>query len=515
MKKKATILFTAFLLMNMLGLSQTNYDKNIIMHGIFLTVTDGHLNYSIDKKKLISTYDLSKNQLNASAKCENVNIVIDYINPLKMSYNVTYTNTVNPDLENVVKFFNVLTPELAKLGYNTFDKTNFSVSDYYTKLEGKAENKAPETSYYKIGFKTQELYQLAILILDHPNVYLKSSSDLSSDLHAFLKNFMSNEIDLTDIKKDIKESINLLLQADDFKKAKEEAYPKFLKQIDSLNKHLKNETDKLDEIKTIYKDFNEGSSSSDSLTKLSAYIVKNYRIYLLQQYTSKVNEEVNKIQKIIDAITALGKNFKKNLDLYDECACGNSFKIAEIPIKNEEYKDVVITINLYDLELTDEYELKVTQKSELKGKISLKPFSLLSTDFAFGLLYPFNLTYPIYSTGTNAGGQLIVSKAKNERIRFSTGAMLNLIFKTPTYPAFPLIQLGIGTGNEYPTIFTGAGIKFIKNFTITGGIMTGWYKELNNLNVGDAITGEDILKKDLQYTPILKPSFYLGAQYSF
>jgi hypothetical protein len=76
-------------------------------------------------------------------------------------------------------------------------------------------------------------------------------------------------------------------------------------------------------------------------------------------------------------------------------------------------------------------------------------------------------------------------------------------------------QIGFALGKDAPVVFAGLGIKTIKNISISAGILTGWYKELNNLSVGSPVKGDGDLINDYRYRPVKNAAAYIGIQYSF
>jgi hypothetical protein len=529
MKNKWTYLCALFYVCTMQAMAQTKYDKNIIEHGIFLSRKGGDLNYAIDKQKPIYYNYLKSKVLYASAKSENVNIMMEYVNPLKMSYEVSYSSQINPDVTNIIAFMNGIMPVIKSLGFNEMKKVAFEASAYYNDSNGQNNNSAVSNNQeYGVVFNSEELYQLGMLIINHPQYYIKNttpktksksiteSKQFGIELFNNLKMLSDNEMTPEQIIADVKEITEKFINADSYQAATD-ALVQFEKLKKNLSAKYKEEENKKGKVSKFYSTYDEeliaNEFGAEAVDLASAKFMKEYRAFLLEKYDAKEEAYLKKLEDLIKRTTELARGFKEAMELYYEA--DKCFKIGEIPIAPEDIKDVTIAITIYDVTLNDDMELTVKEKTVLKGGLSLKDYSLLSVDFAAGLLYPFNLSYPLYSTGPNASGALAVSEAKTEKINYSAGMMLNLIFKTKTYPAFPFIQLGFGTGNDAPTVFSGVGLKFIKNISISAGAITGWYKELDRLNVGDPITGDDVLKRDLHYQPIKHPSFYIGIQYSF
>lgn len=70
-----------------------------------------------------------------------------------------------------------------------------------------------------------------------------------------------------------------------------------------------------------------------------------------------------------------------------------------------------------------------------------------------------------------------------------------------------------------PTLLTGFGVRSningIKRLAISGGVAMTWVKELDELKVGDKITGTDDIDKDYKFSSAPKFSPYVTLQYNF
>jgi hypothetical protein len=510
----------------------TDYDQRMIYHGVYLEKNGVNLNYCIDKQKPISTYSLSKKTLYASVRGENVNILLNYINPLKMSYDLSYSSVINPDLQNVLKFFNdKLIPSI-----NTLSLSPTQIPQITLPVMPEANNggiKAQADANFKIQFKTQELYQLGLLIMYNPKNYITTvpgkaviiDQNFKSDLLSFLKELNTNELDLSQIKNGIKEALTSLINADDYEKGKE-AVTNLNKKIEGINKAIKTEESKSTAIKDLYAKFDEVKvynesrklvktkmSVEDQIDSLKAIYVKGYREYLLKEYTQKVDEQIEIVKEIVDNITVIGAKFTAGFNQYKES--DRSTKIAEISVDESQIEDVIITVHSYDIKLSDDLILTVTEKDKATGRISLRKHSWISTDLGAAVVYPFNFQYPTYLAENDATGTLIVKNKGRQKISVVASTMLNLVLKTDTYPVYPLLQLGVGLGNDGTATFSaGAGIKVPKSIALSCGVLSGFYKNLQTLSVGDAVKDQVTFNGDFKLDPI-HPAFYIAVQYSF
>jgi hypothetical protein len=98
-------------------------------------------------------------------------------------------------------------------------------------------------------------------------------------------------------------------------------------------------------------------------------------------------------------------------------------------------------------------------------------------------------------------------------------ASLNLIPNIGKGQAFWMLQLGVGSNVDKPTIALGTGVRFysvkestFKNFSITVGAVGCFTRKLKTLIDGSLAT-ETELEKDLFYSPEFRP--YVGFQLNF
>jgi hypothetical protein len=111
---------------------------------------------------------------------------------------------------------------------------------------------------------------------------------------------------------------------------------------------------------------------------------------------------------------------------------------------------------------------------------------------------------------------IIVSEGKTERSPVVTAAHLNLVFDIWT-DICPMLQLGVGTAKDRPSLLVGGGFRFSKprKLSLALGCIWTWKKELTDLKVGEKISETIKLDEDLKYYLQNKPSLYIGIQYNF
>jgi len=514
--------------------SQVGFDRNVINDGVYLLQTGPELQCALDVSKPIKYNSLSTEPLYASVKKDRVNILMEYMNPLKMSYEISYSNQINPDVKNLIEFINGLTPLFQQVGLSKKDIPPLDVSEIFRNVSGTKSLNSPTSKDFKINFYSEELRQLGLLVVYNPDCYFegyKTNPDIAKTDNAFKTikaNFENNmqilantEVDFKTYNNFIRKAVNILLDANDITKAKEVSvkFNRAIESVDSLKNIQKNKLQVLtnyfdgnNEIKTL------GSGKNVTrIDSLRAGYVKGMREFYLKQYVAKVNKQFETLDKLIEQVKELAVRFNKGLDYFIGCEkCEMGMKLGEIPVSREDIKTVLINIKTYNIELNEDMGLVVTEKENLKGTLILKYHSKVSIDLGTGPLYISGFSFDKYSTELNpTTGSLTIVKTNPERMNFALGTMLNIIWKTDSYPIFPMAQFGFAIGKDAPIVFAGFGLKTVKNISFSFGLLTGWYKELSNLSVGQAVSGEVQLDNDYRYRTVKNPATYFGVQYSF
>jgi len=509
--------------------SQIGYDRNVIHDGIYLIKTGNDLQYAIDEPKAIKYKSLSSGPLYASAKCDRVNILMEYVNPIKMRYNISFSNQINPDLKNLISFFDAAQPLFKELGQENNIKASIKVEDVFKTASGSVSNRVLTNENLNVDFFSEELLQLGLLVVYNPDCYYENynkaatGSELNRIKLAFKNNLdiLSNsEVDLATYNKYIRHAVEILINADEASKAKQ-VYPEYRKARHALDSLRIAQTMRLEELDKFFEANDEirtiSTNNGTRIDSIRAGFVKNTRKYYQKGFKTRIESKFKEIDNLLTKVDELADEFNKGLDYFIGCEkCEMGMKLAEIPIAQEDIKTVSIKIEIYDIKINDDMQLIITLKNDLQGVLNLKSHSNLSIDFATGPLYVSGFSFSKYSTQyTPTTGSLTVVKVKNETMNFAMGTMLNVIIKTDTYPIFPMWQLGFAIGKDTPVAFTGLGFKTVNNISMSVGVLTGWYKELNNLRVGSEIGGEAELIADYRYRNVKSLGGYFGVQYSF
>ena len=195
--------------------------------------------------------------------------------------------------------------------------------------------------------------------------------------------------------------------------------------------------------------------------------------------------------------------------------------LKEIPAKGGKISIFKVTIkgSAFYVSQTNQEILETEAKDTMNRTIRIRKFQRFVPEVSVGTAFTF-LKYNTYGTISDSTGQQFVgSPTENKLSNLNITTMLNYNYFIPNSPIHPFYQLGVGLNSGLPTILTGLGIRSningIRRITISGGIAMTWIKELNELKVGDKISGTNDIEKDFKYSNAPKFTPYVGLQYNF
>lgn len=134
-------------------------------------------------------------------------------------------------------------------------------------------------------------------------------------------------------------------------------------------------------------------------------------------------------------------------------------------------------------------------------------YSFVST----GILYT-NFSYPQYAVSTDNNVNT-VAKTGDVKVNVRPAIFLNMLITTWD-PVYPFAQIGISTGVSDALFPVGIGVSFGSSFSISGGVIFGYYKDLNQLEVGKPVKDDAALQSDLTNQALFKPYFSINYNLS-
>lgn len=258
---------------------------------------------------------------------------------------------------------------------------------------------------------------------------------------------------------------------------------------------------------------------SDSLNIQVAF--NNYAKSSMGYYYEKVNDilttrkkTVNEARNLLERIKDFTEERRVTED--NRIVFRRKYTIDKIIGK---VKNLHIRIIENEIKTDDLGMISISHKTEKDGFIEIVDYSKAIAEFSGGFFYS-DLAFPKFGT-TNKNGALVAVQSGEDRPLVFASAMLNIVFDYEWGPAFPMLQLGVGTGKDRPTLLLGGGIRFfkpLKDISLSAGMAWSWLPELNSevIKIGETpITGTADIEKNIQYRFSGVPKPYLGFQFNF
>jgi hypothetical protein len=247
--------------------------------------------------------------------------------------------------------------------------------------------------------------------------------------------------------------------------------------------------------------------------------LKLYTSNLLDNYTQRVTAQLKIRQALLAQFDSMIKQIQEEMDEADKNRLDDDYFVEKGYVESEPGKITTVDIHVVQNNVqfqTDNSTITITKQELLSSSLKVRPYSTLVAEAGVGVAFA-NLIFPKYAVATINNRQEVVG-AGADRVSIIPMTVLNIYpaaFKSSIYP---LLQLGMGTGQGRPTLFFGTGLRFLRPFnrvTITGGAVWTWRRELNDLAIGSEVTGPADVEKDLTYHFRDIPRPYLGIQYNF
>lgn len=242
-------------------------------------------------------------------------------------------------------------------------------------------------------------------------------------------------------------------------------------------------------------------------------IVKFVYSNIARELVAVKNEQQKRTTLLRKSYTLVEEAYKKARDndwwyaLGTESPGGNKMALFTLVIFESGYQ------------LSPENEIvPLAQKEKAKRTLRIRQFQWFVPEVSAGMAYSW-ITFPKFATQADSTGALFVASAGNDVIRrINFTAMLNFNFYIPQSPVHPFWQVGVGANSGFPTLLTGVGIRTHigqTRFAVSTGFASSWIRTLDKLAIGDRVSGEAELEKDMKYEFNWAPKAYIGFQFNF
>jgi hypothetical protein len=180
-------------------------------------------------------------------------------------------------------------------------------------------------------------------------------------------------------------------------------------------------------------------------------------------------------------------------------------------------KEVTVTVTPLTLVVTDD-GLKLNEQNPVIATFNARRYRALLPEVGVGAVLGY-IDRPKYGTATDTAGKTIVALSSTDHVSADPAIMINLVCHCNAGGIAPMLQVGAATSKDLPAILLGGGFRLFGlgkgDIGLGGGLLLGWYKDLQKLKVGSAVSGTAEIDADLGYISTPKPAPYITLQYKF
>lgn len=481
------ILFLGILNVSAQSNFQSIIESEIVKDKITFEIIGENLNISLDNsepKEMVES-------LNLQGGSKQIVINSKFIHPLK--YQVSLTNKLVED-------------ELTKAAQDYFSQFIKYISSISSSSFAKPKAKGVVSSARTITLKNPHLIELYALLsngthnfFDPPTASDPSRSDLLTAMEAIDNKTV--ESDVMDRYETIFNNIWEIEKYEDINTSIEEnksILEKIKSKIDELASVISELDDESDDFAASYIAFNSTSIAKNNLALIKNKIeqIKNdYQTFLKKK--QELDDKYDTFVKLLDNISnnTYGEDSKET-------------RLDKIIFEKGKRNEVSIYLKIFDY---DKKSKALTEKEQKTYTLYLRKYQTFIPVVASGVLYT-NLSFETYGTEENEVGETKLTQGKFKDNEIAIGAYLNLYYNNGwNTPVF--LQIGVGPSKEKPLLFAGAGMSIGSRISISGGAVFTWAPTLNELSVGDMVTGTTQIEDDIIYKFTNSPKFYLGLSF--
>ncbi len=467
------LLFTPCYLEGQITISDFSEAKIVRDHIILTLNSDSLIYYNIDDSPL-SRYNILENNQLFQAKSGDFHIRMKYVNPLH--YQVSSTSrSVDDEL------------------FKDTDKYISNAISFIGTMSGRIDpNNASVENPADLKFKTSESEILDIYVRLRTNVGGVIAIEITQDL---LNALMAIKVDET-----------FKVSMDSLKKNFRRLYSitQFSEVMPVLNINESN-------ILTIDKKLSAVNDSILAFEKMVLKIVQGNEDNLNFQWVqigvlnlkTKLTEAKKQIQEVKDKYEKT-KNLFKSANVTNEELFISDLKIS----REKSFYEIDISVKKLDFDLE---KLTLSEKTEKTYTIRVHKFQRFIPSVSTGAILS-GLKFKTFGTGMNALGETIVTEVEEELDPLNFGAYLNIHINNPS-DLTPLIQFGVSTTKNKPALMLGLGASF-RDITLSAGSLWTWVPKLDNLSVGQVVSGTAQIEENIKYGFQEKPFFYIGLSFN-
>jgi hypothetical protein len=253
---------------------------------------------------------------------------------------------------------------------------------------------------------------------------------------------------------------------------------------------------------------------------IESFLVKQQFHFIMGELQKVLDPQLKRVNNLDLCFGMMNDAIKEIKNAEDEEDIRWKLHIQQVPCNRGTISVSTVSIQEAGYELSKDGEIVKTEKKEkFKRTIRIRRFQRFIPEASAGVAYT-SLTFPKFGTATDSAGKQHVANAGEDvlkKINFTV--MLNYNYFITNSAVHPFFQVGTGINANFPTLFTGAGLRLNtaagRRLAISFGFASTWIKTLDKLKIGDVVTGTADIEKDIKYEFNWPPKPYVGMQYNF
>ena len=451
-------------------------------------------------------------------------ISIKFYNPLRIKFTFDETRIADPSIEDINNFINKIPADLYGLNKTfqtlnqnssnlqnfTFPNTVYSPDWFLGEIQNVNTHLPVSSSIilsqwlyeFNLIAQTEKLNDTNLVAMEVLNVLkkIKASDDYLYNEIDFVEKQDTVRKNLSDWMSDIQKSMYNQVSREDFNKQLERSSA-ILKRLEKAKAEAEQS------ISTFFALITE--QYTDKIAPLlpngpqGDRLKKNFKDYCIasRQWISitiaerkQLNDDaIKKLREYIDKLVGFNNQF--------DAEGYKTLQTSQIDHKEGKIKEITIAAVKLEIDGKEVSDTKKTNMFRIGRWNSAYPY--LSTGGFFT-----NFSFPEYNLGIDSSGASVINSSA-KKIRFSPAIFLNFVFSLHNDYIYPVFQIGLGTADKSILLPVGVGISIMDRITISGGIVPGFARQLNELKPGDRISGQTALDQDLSYK--LMSTTYFGV----
>ncbi|MBL7951129.1 MAG: hypothetical protein JNM62_05365 [Flavobacteriales bacterium] len=237
--------------------------------------------------------------------------------------------------------------------------------------------------------------------------------------------------------------------------------------------------------------------------------VRQFVILALEEFSDRMLEFAQQRQVLISNLTELMSLMTDAQSKASTTTHGTELLHQE-SIPKGKAEVVTIKIKKRSFEVKGNYSVVMEESDFFAQKLKFMRAHTFYPQVFPGLVFV-NSSFDEFTAEEDSTGVMRVSSETSKPGYFNAAGMVNFNFKLGRREEVPFLQIGVSAKRARPQFFVGAGIRFTDWFAISTGAAMHWQASLDKLAIGDRVSSQDNLEKDLRYQ-LGRPQLYFGVQ---